>query len=356
MEDVRRIIIRGTNWVGDSVITQPAVTALRALAPEARIDIIAPIHIVPLWENEQAVDGVLPIPRPTPFREKTAIIRKLRDGKYDLGLLLPNSFESALWFYLGGVKRRVGFRTCGRGFMLTTAITPPPDDSHQVFRYLSLAGTLGAVAQKPVPSITLTAAREAWARDFLRGRDVREGVALMGINPGAAYGPAKCWPPERFAELIRTAHEKSGMRTLIVGAPGDRPLARKTDELSGHLAINAAGETDIMQCAALIAQCRVFVSNDTGPMHLAAAVGTPVVALFGPTIPGATGPRGIHTVIHKETPCAPCEFRECPRDHRCMRAITADEVYAETTRLMEGSRPVNPSLSAGAIPPDGDRR
>jgi heptosyltransferase-2 len=175
----------------------------------------------------------------------------------------------------------------------------------------------------------------AWADALLRGRRIAPGRTVVGLNAGSTYGEAKCWPPERFAALARMLRDRCGAAIVAVGGPRERARAEAVCAPLGPDALNAAGVTTVMQCAALAARCAAFVSNDTGPMHLAAAVGTPVVAVIGPTDPGATGPLGEHVIVRRETSCAPCLKRRCPTDHRCMTAITAEDVFAAVERMLK---------------------
>lgn len=334
VSDFTRIVIRGTHWLGDAVITIPAVRALRSLFPSASISMIAPENLAELWGREGSVNRVIPIGRPTGLAEKTRLIRSLRGERFDLGVLFPNSFESALWFYCGGVRERLGYSTCGRGLLLTRRVPPPRAGGHQVRRYCELVRTLGGVRPDAHPSLAVPADLRAWARERLRRDGIDENRRVLGINPGSTYGSAKCWPAERFSELITLLASRSGAVCVVVGGARERALAGRICAGAGAGALNLAGETTVMQLAALITRCSAFVSNDTGPMHLACAVGTPVVGIIGPTDPDATGPLGKSVILRKRVACAPCLKRECPTDHRCMTGISAEEVCAAAEQLM----------------------
>lgn len=334
MSATLRIVVRGTNWLGDSVITIPAVRALRALFPGSPITMLAPANLAELWENEGSIDRVIPVPGPSGLRDARALIGALRLDRYDLGVLFPNSFSSALLFFLGGVRARLGYATDGRSLLLTSRVPPPRGGGHQVHRYLALVRTLGPVEADPRPSLRVPEPFRAWADALLRGRGIAPGRTIVGINAGSTYGEAKCWPPERFGALARMLRDRCGAAVLAVGGPRERERAESVCAPPGPGAVNTAGETTVMQLAALAARCAAFVSNDTGPMHLAAAVGAPVVAVIGPTDPGATGPLGEHVIVRKETACAPCLKRQCPTDHRCMTAIPAEDVFAAVAKLL----------------------
>jgi len=338
MSDTVRIVIRGTNWLGDSVITIPAVRALRALFPGSPITMLAPEYLAGLWEQEGSVDRVLPVPRPARLRDARALLAALRRDRYDLGVLFPNSFSSALLFFLGGVRARLGYATDGRSLLLTSRVPEAAAAGHQVHRYLALVRTLGPVEAEPRPVLRVPESLLAWADTLLRGRGIAPGRTIVGLNAGSTYGEAKCWPPERFAALARMLRDRCGAAIVAVGGPPERERAETVCAPLGPDALNTAGETTVMQCAALARRCAVFVSNDTGPMHLAAAVGTPVVAIIGPTDPGTTGPIGEHVIVRRETACAPCLKRRCPTDHRCMISITVEEVFDAVQQLMEKSQ------------------
>jgi heptosyltransferase-2 len=365
MSETVRIAVRGTNWLGDSVITIPAVRALRALFPGSPITMLVPANLACLWEIEGSADRVVPMQRPAGLRGARALIAALRRDRYDLGILLPNSFSSALLFLLGGVRRRVGYATDGRGLLLTSPVpvprgerparprdrggrarrdgaggrTPSGFEGHQVHRYLALVRTLGAVEADPRPSLRLPSPLLEQADALLRERGIAPGRKVVGLNAGASYGEAKCWPQERFASLARLLRDRLGAAVLAVGGAAERQRAEAVCAPLGPDGINVAGETTVAQLAALAARCEVFVSNDTGPMHLAAAVGTPVVAIVGPTDPAATGPLSDRaTIVRRDTPCAPCLKRRCPTDHRCMTAVAAEEVFAAVRNLMHLDR------------------
>ncbi|MEJ2745237.1 MAG: lipopolysaccharide heptosyltransferase II [bacterium] len=334
MSDFKKIVIRGTNWLGDSVITIPAVRAVRELYPSASIDIVAPGNLADLWEDSGAVDRVIPVARPTDIREKLRIIGRLRECRYDLGVVFPNSFESALWFFLAGVRRCLGYATCGRGFLLNWRVQPPDGGGHQVHRYLNLVRAMGPIRTEAAPSIVIPERLRGWARDILREKGIAENDRIVGINPGSTYGPAKCWPQEKFAGLIRSLRERLGASVVVVGGKQERALTDALCRGRGKGIVDTAGETTVMQLAALLARCAVVVSNDTGPMHLACAVGTPVVAVIGPTDPVATGPLGRHLIVRSEVDCAPCFKRQCPTDHRCMTSIPVEMVCDAVMNLI----------------------
>jgi heptosyltransferase-2 len=208
-----------------------------------------------------------------------------------------------------------------------------------VHRYLALVRTLGAVEADPRPSLGLPASLLEQADALLRARGVAPGRTVVGLNAGATYGEAKCWPQERFASLARLLRDRLGAAILAVGGAAERERAGAVCAPLGPDGINVAGETTVAQLAALAARCAVFVSNDTGPMHLAAAVGTPVVALFGPTSFRRTGPWGpTHRIVCAPVPCSPCYRRECDRGEGCMAAIPVERVREAVEQLLREKR------------------
>ncbi|MCX6357838.1 MAG: lipopolysaccharide heptosyltransferase II [Candidatus Aureabacteria bacterium] len=333
-----KIVIRGANWLGDAVITIPAVRAIRRLFPGALLTMLTAENLAGLWEMEGSADQVLPVRRPAGVGEKARVIRALRTGNYDLGILFPNSFESALWFLLGGVRERVGYTTCGRRLLLNRPVTPPASGGHQVHRYLALARTLGQVGPSQPPELFVPRVLTEDAEKRLAEKGFAPDTPLIGINPGSTYGTAKCWPVGRFAGLAALLRARLGAGIVVVGGTQEHALADTLCRGAHAGIVNMAGRTTIPELAALISRCDLFVSNDTGPMHLAAAVGTPVVAIIGPTNAGATGPLGKHILLKKDVSCAPCMKRECPTDHKCMELIAVEEVYRAVDTLLRDTR------------------
>jgi heptosyltransferase-2 len=336
---VDTIVVRATNWLGDSVLTIPAVRAVKNIRPSARLDIIAPAHLADLWHNERAVDGVIAVNRPTRFGEKARLVGKLRRARYGYGILFPNSFESALWFYLGGVKERIGFARHGRGALLTVRVPEPAGRRHQMYHYLSIVEHFGgSPVVAPPPRIEIPERLDVWAAATLKAEGLDDAAPLVGVCPGATYGDAKCWLPRRFSELAERLHREHAAQTIVFGGGGKEcELAGEIRRHAAGCAVNMAGKTTVMQLAALMKRCALLVTNDTGPMHVASAVGTPVAAIFGPTDPHATGPLGESVIIQKAVECAPCFKRVCPVDHRCMAAVTVDDVFSAVVAFLKKS-------------------
>jgi len=329
--DATSIVVKAPNWIGDAVMATPTLAALRAGCPQARITVLAKPHVAETLAHHPAVDAVVveALGR-TGWMGRLRLARLLREQRFDVALLLTNSFGSALDMALARVPCRIGYRTDGRALWLTVPIPRPPQRRapHMTVYYLNLLAPWHIPGDpKAVQVVVTTEEREA-ARKRLLAWGVDPAVErLIGVNPGAAYGSAKQWPAPRVTELARRL-VRDGARVLVIGSRSERALGRAIAEGLQPAAINAAGETTVREAMALMTWCRRMVTNDSGPMHLAAALGVPVTAVFGPTDARVTGPVGRSaTVIQRDVECAPCRYRECPIDHACMSAVSVDEVY-----------------------------
>jgi heptosyltransferase-2 len=324
--------VRGVNWVGDTVLTYPTVQQLKILFPHSHLAILVTSALVDLWKTFPYVNEIIPFQKKKgigSFWEDLNISESLKERKFDLAVILPRSFRSAFQIYLARIPIRIGYQDEGRSFFLTHGIRRTKEilRSHRVQYFKKITEPLGKVGNFPSPRIFLREEDRRWARQVLMDLNLFDGRPLIGMNPGATYGLAKCWHPERFGELGRRIFNEWNASILLFGKEEEQPIAR---EILQHLkgrGINLAGKTNLLQLAALLECCQLLVTNDTGTMHVATAVGTPVVALFGSTDPLITGPWGDgHVVIRKDVPCGPCLKRICPTDHRCMELITVDEV------------------------------
>jgi heptosyltransferase-2 len=324
--------VRGVNWVGDTILTYPTVQKLKSLFPNSHLAILIPSHLIDLWKTFPYVDEIIPFQKRGGIGsiwEDINLSQSLMERKFDLALILPRSFRSAFHIYLARIPIRIGYKAEGRSLFLTHRIRRTKEilHSHRVHYFQKLTKPLGEVETSPYPRIFLREEDRKWAEEMLKSLGLFDGRLLIGMNPGATYGLAKCWYPERFGELGERLFEKWKATVLLFGKEEERPIAK---EILKHLkegGIDLTGKTHLLQLAALLERCQLIVTNDTGTMHVATAVGTPVVALFGSTDPSTTGPWGDgHVVIRKDVPCSPCLKRICPTDHRCMELITVDEV------------------------------
>ncbi|MGH2638852.1 MAG: lipopolysaccharide heptosyltransferase II [Rhabdochlamydiaceae bacterium] len=336
-----KIIVRMPNWIGDLVMATPVLSDLRKMYPKAHITAMCRTPISDLLREDQDIDELFCFSKTNQFgrrSDKRDIIEKLKRGKYDLGILLTHWFSSAWWFWLGNVKRRLGYKGNGRSLLLTDKIPLPKnvDAQHLVETYKMLLGPLGIPVSKTKPRLFLTEKELSDAKTLLKQLGITSDDTLVGINPGATYGSAKCWLPDRFREVTKRLLKLDHIKIIYFGDQASMPLMKEICQDLPSSVINLAGLTSLRELACLIKLCKVLLTNDSGPMHIAAAVGTPVVALFGSTNETATGPYQTGTVINKHVSCSPCYHRECPIDFRCMKQIEAGEVYQEIIRTLEG--------------------
>lgn len=339
-----KVFVKSVNWVGDAVLVTPTLRVLRRALPEARITLLARPAVAPVFECNPDIDRLWVAPDNKNARTRRAICARMRDEGFDLGFSLPNSFGAAWLLWRGGVRRRVGYPRDGRGLLLTDRIPLSPEDleRHEVEYYLNLLRPFCNVEAferrlvlEPAPD----------ALDKLSGildaagiaDDPRDGRPWVGIAPGAAYGTAKRWPHERYAALARHIAERHGARILLQGGPGEAALCDRIADEAGHdIAVNLAGRYPLRGLIALLDRLRLFVSNDSGAMHLAVARGLPVVALWGPTDWRTTAPYGERAaIVRAPGSCdrAPCLLRDCPIDHRCMNAVSVEDAAEAVDRL-----------------------
>ncbi|MCH9627497.1 MAG: ADP-heptose--LPS heptosyltransferase 2 [Chlamydiales bacterium] len=332
-KDFQNILVRMPNWLGDAVMATPILTDLRKKWPEASITAMCQGAVGSLLIGNPHLNEIYAFSRSNEFLRRVAnrdLIERLRQGRYDLGLLLPNSFSSAWWLWRGEVKERIGFATDWRSPFLTQALPVPKEcgQEHLVTTYKRLLLPLGIPLSDTDPELFVTKEETEAVKQLLAQLNVPEKCTLVGINPGAAYGSAKCWLPERFRAVIQKLLEDPNLYVLCFGDQEGAPLVHTICKDMPERVVNVAGDTSLRELIALIQRCSVFLTNDSGPMHIAAALEIPLVALFGSTNEIATGPYKQGEVIHKHVSCSPCYKRTCPIDFRCMKQIEADEVYS----------------------------
>ena len=333
-----RLAIRAPNPLGDAVMALPAMAAMRAALPQTNITIVARAAVAPIFEEETiaAPDDVIVV------RERGGERDLLAAGRFDAVLLLPNSFRAAWIAHRARIADRWGFSAHLRRALLTRAVPAPRVRLHQSAYYGALIAALGFDVPEALPGIRVRDETLRRADILLAKSGVPPSSALVGFAPGAAYGHAKRWPPARVAQVVGRISNERGATAVLVGAEGDRDAGREIESAlpPGVTVVNLIGRTDLRLLAGVLARCAVFVSNDSGAMHLAAAVGVPVVAIFGPTDERITAPLGDHDVLLRPVFCRPCMLRDCPIDHRCMTRISADAVFdAVSKRLAARSFP-----------------
>jgi heptosyltransferase II len=331
----KKILIRGPNWVGDAVLAIPALKAVRSHFPGAEITLLVRPWVAGLFTSASFVDKVWSEPRPSSLGDWMRITRKIRASEFDIGLLLPNSFESALMMFLGRVRQRIGYATDGRTWMLTRSIVPPTDSRHQVHYYLDLAKLFQAGAERPSIEIEATSEERATARVLLQEEGIPKSEPFLVLNPGAAYGSAKRWHDDRFANVADILAHEMKLQVAIVGSEGERPIAEQIRQQMKSRTAILNGKTSLETLIGVLAESSLMITNDSGPMHIAAALGVPTVAVFGSTDERVTSPFGARTrVVKNPVECSPCLLRECPIDHRCMNGVTVEDVCKAARELV----------------------
>jgi heptosyltransferase II len=330
-----KILIRGPNWVGDAVLAIPAMKAVREHFRQAEITLLVRPWVAGLFTSAPFIDKVWSQQKPAGLASWTRITRDIRAHGFDLALLFPNSFESALMIFLGGVPRRIGYATDGRRLLLTNSIAPGKDARHQTQYYLDLVKTLSASTDRPSTEIQATSEERNNARKLLSAEGIPTGTAFMVLNPGAAYGSAKRWHEERFADAADGLSCEFHFQVALIGSERERSIAERIrDRMKGPAAI-LNGKTPLETLIGVLAESSLMITNDSGPMHIAAALGVPTVAVFGSTDERVTGPYGPRTRIVKyPVECSPCLLRDCPIDHRCMNGVTVDKVCTAAQELI----------------------
>ncbi|MDQ1470161.1 MAG: heptosyltransferase [Bryobacterales bacterium] len=334
-----KILVRATNWIGDAVMSLPALRAIRGRFPEAEIAVLAKPWVAAVYHAERSVDRVIPLEGASGIRDWSAkwrMMRTLRGERFDLAILFPNSFDSAAVVYVSNIRRRIGYARDCRSLLLTDPIAlPKPGEipKHERFYYLEMLRRAGILDELPdVPEIRLDGADQARFRGsaLFTARGIIQPV--VGVSPGAAYGGAKRWLPERFAQAARTLAQQFGGSVAVFGSGAEHNRCEEVSRAVGPpgFAHNLAGATSLREFIDLTAACRIYLTNDSGAMHIASALGVPTVTVFGPTDEFATGPSGPHaSLVREPVECAPCKLRECPIDHRCMTRVSADRVVSE---------------------------
>ena len=325
-----RILVRSSNWLGDSVMSVPALRAIKAARPDARVTIAAPEKIAPLWNLVPEVDAIIPLPA-SRLLSSVRLIRRV--PPFDVAILFPNSLRAALESWLTAIPRRVGYRGHWRRWLLNQIVPiprkPGPPEHHSL-RFLRIARECGADTELPLTEKTSNAQRPTPYTQLtsVHMESVAENHQLkIGLCPGAEYGRAKRWLPERFAEAAERVSAQSPVQWMLFGTARDASVGAQVAAALGDHCVNRIGQTTLDQLIDELHACRLLLTNDTGTMHLAALLGIPVVAIFGSTEPRLTGPLGNgHIILRHHVECSPCFLRECPIDFRCMKAVSVEEV------------------------------
>jgi len=332
----KKIVVRATNWVGDAVMSLPAIEALHARFPDCQIVLVSKPWVSELYWNHPAISRQIvydPAGEHRGARGFSRLVRRLRAERFDAAVLFQNAFQAAWMVWCAGIPLRIGYARDGRSALLSEAVEVPLRAAygHEAYYYLQLLFRSGLI-DKPstVREVRLHLAEpeQRWALGQLRSLGLGGRRFLLGICPGAAFGPAKRWLPDRFAGLADRLIEALDADVLIFGSREEMPLAEAVAQGMKRPPAVVAGKTTLREFMALLARCHLVITNDSGPMHLAAALGLPLVAIFGSTDEHGTGPISPRArVIKHRVECSPCGLRQCPIDFRCMTGISVDDVY-----------------------------
>jgi heptosyltransferase-2 len=342
--NIERIVVRGTNWVGDAVMTIPALRQLRRLFPNAHITLATRAWAEGLFAGADYFDE-LQVHEGSGLRSVVQQVRQWRKRNFDMAVLLPNSLETALVASLARVPLRIGYATDGRQALLTHPLALPEwrQSKHEVFYYLKIVAELEWLFKheqtfldtQPDGSLEVSDARKSVARDFLRVRGVKQVGALVALCPGSINSRAKRWPAERYAMLADRLIDELGVQVLLVGSSAETDVSFEVQRQMRKQPAILTGHTNLAELVAILSLVDLLVTNDTGPAHIASALGRSTLVIFGPTNPLTTRPFSPFAEIVREPPdCAPCMLRDCPIDHRCMTAITPADVFERAKALL----------------------
>jgi heptosyltransferase-2 len=339
-----KILIRATNWVGDAIMALPALRAVRSRFASAEIAIVARPYVADLYGDQQVCNQLIaydPNGQHTGISGRERLAAELRAQKFDAALLLQNAFDAAWLAWRAGIPERIGYARDTRSLLLTKAVpVPRPGEipPHEKYYYLELlrrAGWVDSLESESYIRLSVPEHKRQNAAKVLSGAGVRTGALRVAFGAGASYGAARCWPPSRFAELANRLQSHRDADVILFGTAAEAGVSKIISAEMRNPPIDLTGKTAIADLPALLSQCHLFVGNDSGAMHVAAAVGLPVVAVIGPTDPSGTAPVTPKCSIVQEKPyCSPCFLPRCPIDHRCMTQITPDMVEAAANSLL----------------------
>ncbi|MFP3870178.1 MAG: lipopolysaccharide heptosyltransferase II [Syntrophobacteria bacterium] len=341
----QKILLIAPNWIGDAILCLPVVDASVRLRPEAELTVLARKEVSQVFVVREPSVRVLEFQRgagPRRLKGLAELARMLREERFSLAIILPNSFSSLLLAWMAAIPQRAGYATDGRGLLLTHRLKSRRKERglHQAEYYLQLIRSLGATEVDCIPRLSLRPRYRKKAFSLLGTLGIGEDETVVGVHPGAAYGETKRWFPQRFAAVLEKL-QRSGRRILLLGGPGEESVANQISRKMAKPPISLVGRTSVAEALAVISRCALFLSNDSGLMHAAAALGVPQVALFGSTDPLKTAPLNeLAVVIHpKEVSCTPCFKRHCPHNLECMKAITVEKVHTAAEQMLAKWRP-----------------
>jgi len=340
-QEVKKILVRSANWIGDTVMMIPSLMALKKNFPHAQITVLAKPWVIPLLKDHPSVDKTMLFAKGdsvfTSLRELVRIISWLRAERFDMAVLFQNAFEAAFFAYAGKVKYRIGYTTDGRGFLLTHKVKRDQHIFcvHQVEYFLNLIEAMDWHVEKREPVLYVNDEDSRSGSLMVSSMGIEDTSFIIGINPGAEYGSAKRWSEERFAVIGEWAAKRWNAKVVIFGSSSETEIATKVANLMRTAnPVNLCGHTTLGQAMALIKRCKFFLTNDSGLMHVAAAFNIPLIAIFGPTDHVVTSPMSNNArIIRHSIDCSPCLKEVCPSDHRCMLSIEPEEVWEKMVEL-----------------------
>nr|WP_321399772.1 lipopolysaccharide heptosyltransferase II [uncultured Desulfobacter sp.] len=337
-----RVLFRAANWVGDAIMTTPVLRSVRKNYPNAQITVLAKPWVIPVYAHNPNVDHIMVYDNNGRHKRgigTLSLAADIRQYQFDLAVLMQNAFEAALITWLGCVKERLGFNTDARGVLLNRAVKMDPKlkQGHLIDYYIAILKGAGLLTDGRKLDLYLSKEDRQTAGNILKQTGLDQSAPIIGINPGATGGTAKRWFPERFAKVAEKLSKKFNTKILIFGGSADRTLGDEISQAAPDCCINLAGKTSLGQAFALIETCRLFITNDSGLMHAAAALNINQVAVIGSTNFKATCPANENSVVIRvPVPCSPCMKPECPIDHKCMDLISVDMVYEKAIEILNG--------------------
>jgi lipopolysaccharide heptosyltransferase II len=347
-DKIERILVRGTNWIGDAIMSAPAMRRLRSSFPEANITLLASARTTAVFEDSPLCDEVIQYRRRAEgLRTFIETVKTIRARRFDLAVLFQNAFEAALLSYLGGARLRIGYAEQGRGFLLTHRLHHGPEhrNRHQVHDYLDIVAECERIClgsdlkanDSSVPSLIASSRQKDAAMALLECFGIETGSrSLVAINAGATNSRAKCWPAERFATLADRLAKEMDAQIVLIGAPSELEYADNViSSMETNGVADLTGKTSLVELIGLLDRCDLVITNDTGPAHIAAALGRPTITIFGPTNEFETAPPASEILRAEGIDCARCMLRDCPIDHRCMTRISADSVFDCARKILD---------------------
>jgi heptosyltransferase-2 len=343
--DIKRIVVRGTNWVGDAIMTIPALWELRRILPDAHVTLATRSWTQGIFADADFIDELLIYDHEGALASPFKQIGEWRRSKFDAAILFQNAFEAAVIARFASVPIRLGYATDGRSFLLThrVAKTEETKTRHEVYYYLDLVaeferwilGRTSVDQTAPRMELPVSAERRHAAAELLRGHGIDGDRPVVALCPGSTNSRAKRWPAERFAKLADRLIDELNADVLLIGAEDELPVSREVEAGMQRKPVVLTGTTNLAEAVGILSATDLLVTNDTGPAHIAAALGRPTLVIFGPTDPTTTRPFGDQAVVIRHPPeCAPCMLRDCPIDHRCMTAIAPDEVFVQAREIL----------------------